>query len=862
MLAMLHDFIKVCDGVVALIGARSGDCPPDEAAVAYAHMLPEGFARASYTQWEVFFAEAHGKPVTYLRARPSFMPRDPAPSGVDYPNLQAAHIRRLERLGRYMQEFSDSTEACRYVGRVQWEVDDAAAGTSRHKPRNLPHGSIGSLFKGREQLLNELRASFERSSATAIAGKVMHGLGGIGKTRAAIEYALKHEKEYSALLFVTAKSPEELRSNLAALVGPLVLNLPQQDIAEEEVRLAAVLRWLEDNPRWFLLIDNVDTEAAATAVEEMVARLSGGHVLITSRVSIWSHQVEALELDLLASGPAVEFLLEATPRRRRTATDREDAAKLSETLGRLSLALAQAAAFIDQSRSFAAYLESWETTRRKLLDTHDPRQLAYKFSVAVTWRTTFDQLSEHARDLLEMLAFFSIEPIPESLCDVVPEDLRDELDLASALVELGRYSFVSRDREHPEFTVHPLVQAVTRDRMNEDEQQTKIWCASSLVDMAIGDLDPRDVRNWPSLEPLLPHAQALVTHAELENEMRSVLLSKCAGLLQAKGLYGQAEQMLRRVLAIDIECYGGDHSVVAGAIVDLAVVLRITARTDEAELMLLRALKMAEEWEQDHPFLATILNNLGGLLREANRFADAELVLRRALAIGEKSFGQNHPIIASVLGNLGSLLAATRRADEAEPMLRRALAIDEQIFGPDDPRVAISLNNLAGFLVGLDRVDEAEPLLRRALAIDEKSYGSDHPEITPVLFNLGHLLVATRRADEAEPMVRRALAINEKSYGPEHPSIAHSLFNLSSLLYSTKRSAEAEHELSRALSVLLKISASAYFPHPWLRFVADSYESLLTSLGKQSAEVRAIIDALFREAGVEPPRRDGEEDGA
>ncbi|MDX0869753.1 DUF4062 domain-containing protein [Sinorhizobium medicae] len=698
LLAMLHDFIKDCDCVVALIGSRSGDCPPDEAAVVYADILPEGFARASYTQWEVFFAEAHGKPVAYLRARPNFVPRDAGPSGADFPDLQAAHICRLERLNRYMPEFSDTAEACRHVGRVRWEFADAAAGAPRHKPRNLPLGSIGALFKGREEFLSELRASFERSSATAITGKVMHGLGGIGKTRAAIEYGLKHEKEYSALLFVTANSPEELASNLAALVGPLVLDLPQQNNGQEEVRLAAVLRWLGDHPRWFLLIDNVDTEAAATAVEEMLARLSGGHVLITSRVGAWSHQVDALELDLLALGSAVEYLLEATPGRRRTATDREDAAKLSKTLGHLSLALAQAAAYIDRRRlTFAAYLEAWESARRKLLETHDPRQLAYPFSVAATWLTTFEQLSESARDLLGLLAFLSIEPIPESLCDAVPEDVRDEFDLFAALAELGRYSLVSRDRDRPEFTVHRLVQAVARDSLNEDEQRLTINTVVNWLSWAVRHLDPGDI--WSGIEPLQPHLKVAFAHLER---------------LEPGAMEG----------------------------------------------------------------LAWVTSNSGKLRGEKVLDRQTEPMFRQALAILAKNYGSDSALAAPLLEKFGELLLNANRLDEAEAILRRALEISER-------------GGLMGSFVAVD-----------------------------VNRNLANLFLAAGRIDEAETA------------------------------------------LKRSLQALLTLAVRGGGRPVGLMTTVHDYVAVLENRGKSPSESCAIIDALFREAGVEPPRRDCQEDSA
>ena len=78
------------------------------------------------------------------------------------------------------------------------------------QPRNLPFASLGSLFVGREAALDALRAALTADKKLAVAGRALHGLGGIGKTRLAIEYALRHEADYSALLFVRAERSRPL----------------------------------------------------------------------------------------------------------------------------------------------------------------------------------------------------------------------------------------------------------------------------------------------------------------------------------------------------------------------------------------------------------------------------------------------------------------------------------------------------------------------------------------------------------------------------------------------------------------------------------------------------------------------------
>jgi hypothetical protein len=91
-------------------------------------------------------------------------------------------------------------------------------------------------------------------------------MGGVGKTRAAVEYAWEHAADYRALLFLSADSPGALERNLAALCGPLVLDLPEQGSRETAVQLVAVRRWLNQYPGWFLILDNGDTPEAQDAV--------------------------------------------------------------------------------------------------------------------------------------------------------------------------------------------------------------------------------------------------------------------------------------------------------------------------------------------------------------------------------------------------------------------------------------------------------------------------------------------------------------------------------------------------------------------------------------------------------------------
>jgi Domain of unknown function (DUF4062) len=298
-LKKLHDYICDCSAVVCVIGKRSGALPPPAAAEPFNHMLPSGIAAASYTQWEFFFARHFRRRLSIYIANDNHKP-DLDPASEDDPELQKAFVARIvKKLGLDRSYFSNEDQLCRAVLKEDWPKK------RQTKPIALPYLSLGGLFKGRDAFLTDLHKSLNRGNGrTAIVGSALYGLGGIGKTRAAVEYAWAHQEEYSALLFVIAETPEALRRNLAALAGPLVLNLPEQSATEEPVRLRAVLDWLGEHPGWFLILDNVDTREALAEAERLLSTLSGGHVIVTSRLANFGGHFDPDELALLLeSGP-------------------------------------------------------------------------------------------------------------------------------------------------------------------------------------------------------------------------------------------------------------------------------------------------------------------------------------------------------------------------------------------------------------------------------------------------------------------------------------------------------------------------------------------------------------------------------
>ena len=580
-------------------------------------------------------------------ATSGYLEQHPVPQPESEAQRQQQFIQDIIASGKDRNEFDSIDKLARLVLRDGFKLADAR----KYLLHNLPYDSLGTLFKGREPVVEQIRANLTAAAgdATAIVAKqAIHGLGGVGKTCLAVEYVWRYLTDYSTRLFVIADSPESLDRNLAELCSARLLDLPEKTATEQEVQVAAVLRWLNQHTDWLLILDNVDTPEAAQTVDALLPRLQNGHVLITSRRTEWGNRIRTLALDTLSEDDATAFLLERTGNRRHsTETDADTARALAKVLDGLALALEQAGAFINKFHlSLTDYRQRWQAQERKLRDWYDEQAMHYPRSLAVTWETSFDQLSPAAQALLNVLSWFAPDPIPRdtfaaafdpemlsSLTDstVPPPDLED------LLAELESLSLLKWETGNSGFSVHRLVQEVAQARLDTNEHRAALAVALTLLNNAVPpDPPPDDVRAWPVLEPLQPHIQHAVQAADKSGiaQPTTRLLNELGLYLIAKGLMAEAEPLMRRALTIDETSFGSEH-----------------------------------------PEVAVHLNNLGQLLQATHRLAEAAPLMRRALAIDEASFGSEHPKVAIRLNNLAGLLQATNRLAEAAPLSRRMLEI-------------------------------------------------------------------------------------------------------------------------------------------------------------------------------------------
>jgi hypothetical protein len=640
---------------------------------------------------------------------------------------------------------------------------------------NVPHRH-NPTFTGREEELGELHAGLI-SVLPGTSIQAVSGLGGVGKTQLAVEYAYRYAHEYDVIWWLRAEEPAQLAADFAELA--FALRLRSRTDPDQRLAVEAARRWLSQHDGWLLIFDSV---REPSHVAPYLDASGSGHVIITSRHASWRGLAVPLVLRGLAREDAVAFLLGRSGR-----SDDGSASLLAEALGDLPLALAQAAAYMEESgKPISLYLELFEDRRHELLRRSALGVTAP--SVSTTWDLAFEEAqsrSPAAGQLLRLAAFLAADAIPrdglQAAAEYLPTELaeavNDTLGLDDAIAALRRYSLV--EAQDSSLSVHRLVQAVVRDRLSPHEHAVWSEIAVRVVYEGLAaDLEEAG-SGAPDRGRFLPHVHPAADHAEAAGVAREVteqLLIRAARFQLETGAFVASKELLEKARLIAESIHGPDHAHVATIFTKLS---RVLGELDDPE-----ALTYAE----------------------------------RALAIDIALYGEDHSSVARDYNNVAKVLRKRRDLAGAILNVERALAIDERLYGPDDPELIPRLNDL-GFLRRLEgNLDGARQVLESALARGEAAWGRDHADLGSLLGNLADVLpelaererregnvdTARARLEEARGLLVRAVAIGEATFGPNHYVVSMRRNNLGLLLRDLGDIGGAYREIARALEIMKK----------------------------------------------------------
>ena len=367
-----------------------------------------------------------------------------------------------------------------------------------HRPHFIVPFAADLNFIGREVELERLHSRMS-SGAPRFRRAALVGMGGVGKTQLAVEYARRHRDEYpGGIYWVNAAAP--LVAELARLAETLDLDERAASEAERPGRLLRAFEWyLHENPNALVIFDNLaDPLALREPTAGVVLWELPCHLLFTTRRRETDAPFETISVNVLPEEAALRLLLASNARRAILDGGREDelqtARAICRALGHLPLAIVLAGAYLgkssDRSLTLSAYLE--RLRREGGLSTTDAAKVPstrlatqHDAAVTATLRNQWDALeTADARLTLQVAALLrNAARVPRAMLahlTGLPNESKDGYlaPLEEALNELLAWSLVEELTEEA-IRLHPLVREFAASRI-EDREALAAACAKRL----------------------------------------------------------------------------------------------------------------------------------------------------------------------------------------------------------------------------------------------------------------------------------------------------------------------------------------------------------------------------------------------
>ncbi|MGJ6962044.1 tetratricopeptide repeat protein [Streptosporangium sp. G11] len=676
----------------------------------------------------------------------------------------------------------------------------------------LPPGSRmplspNPLFVGRSGELVELAAALA-GGARVVA---LSGLGGLGKTQLACEFAHRYGRWFAGGVFwLTFDKPSGIPAEIASCGGPGGLQLRPDFTTlsmEDQVRLV-LAAWQSELPR-LLVFDNCDDDGLLAAWRPPTG---GCRVLVTSRRDEWDPVlgVRPLRLGVLRRGESVK-LVRGT---RDDLTDEDtDLHAIAMELGDLPLALHLAGSFLTRYRAVlrpSAYLAQLRQSDDLLAHaslrsagispTRHGQNVVKTFGITYARLDPADPVDALALSLLGSAAIMAPgESVPRTLLTAIagaaPDDLDATMRVEDALRRLLELGLV--EGEPGGIRLHRLLASFVRARPGADDVRETV--EDALVQIFARLQENEDL---PEEAPLLPHLRA-VTDAAAAARTDFNVASLCNTLgshLRRSGDVGGAIPYFEASLAVIESLLGKGHPMTARPTNDLGQALMQNGDLLRARTHLESAVPL---WQRlgDDANLAATLDNLGQLAQAEGDMVEARRFFSEALDIRQRVLGPAHPRTSISMNNLGRLLLELGDLDEARTYLEQALRMRLRELGQDHLFSAIGWKNLGDLYLTLGDLPAAQECMERALPVFERRRGRNHPSVLSVLSVLH--VIALDRDDRvrAEELRRRSESIQRTLAGHSLSAASTTLNNIGYSFWVRGDYTMAERRYSDALAL-------------------------------------------------------------
>ncbi|GIF96610.1 FxSxx-COOH system tetratricopeptide repeat protein [Catellatospora citrea] len=655
-------------------------------------------------------------------------------------------------------------------------------------------------FVGRAAELQTLRDRLA-SDVTVMLPQTLYGLGGVGKTQLAVEYAHRFAADYDLVWWVPAEDLGTARRRLAELAAEL--GLPIGDTQPETIqRLLDALRRGEPYARWLLIFDN-----AEGPTDELLALLPQhgmGHVLITTRDTEWIRVHPTLYVDVLSLNDSVQLLCQGIE-----SLSPADATDLATNLGCLPLALEQAVAWFRVSpTTVEQYLALLQQQPVEMLNQHQPP--GYPRTATATWLLALEKLQERspaALTLLQLCSFFAPDPIPGAVLsggrfnEIMAEydgQLRDPLMQHQLLRRISAHALVQFDVATNRIQMHRLICAIIKARIPADQHDRMLLHAQELL-AASAPADPEKPDNWPAFSDLMPHVRAARMVTSRSDVVRYFLVSAMR-YLSRQGDFGSCIRLAEDALADWSDDFGADDVNVLRARWNLANALYVRGDYHDARMHdedVLTLMRTHPRIGPDHIYTYLVMRSLGRDLRIFGEYTQAKELDEQGVRWFAANLSPDDSRTLTAESNLAVSLRHLGDYFEAARLDEHIYEIRLERYGEADHQTLLSAANLGRDLRDTGDLARSETVLRRTLDTQRTHLGESNPHTLRTMTYLALTRRQLGRFAEANALIREAVSLYDTMFPPTNLELLSAHMILASTISALGDNVQAQQIAAR-----------------------------------------------------------------
>jgi tetratricopeptide (TPR) repeat protein len=723
----------------------------------------------------------------------------------------------------------------RLNGRQPAEPESAAStlsypGGDRAQVQNIP--TRNANFTGRDKDLRQLRDELRTRRMAVFQPLTIHGLGGVGKTQVALEYAHRFRADYDIIWWMDCGQAQYVDASLADLGQQLLeqfgVSVPEEGGVTEVCQ--QVLQTLSEglpDKRWLLVYDNAED------VEQLSSLLpaGGGHVLITSQNEQWQDMATSLEMDKFLPEESVSHLR----RRLHDITD-ADAGRIARVLQNIPLAVAAAGALLAVTgMSVDEYLERLERQKTPTYPAGHPLY-AYPLEVAKAWNLSLDELETRSAAAARLLGICSVMA-PEISQDLINSKAMAEtvrpLDptisepamIARLTWQIDQLALIKVDNNNRRIQVHRVVQAVVSDRMSDEQTAAARRVVHQMVVDAQPEGDVDDPQTWRRYRAIWPHLSPSGAMWSADTAVRQLLIERVRYLRQRDDLARgkrRAEEIQRAWRSMlsgipDPELPGSERMVRGKPEPETAEALRrqlLRLQFNLANIMrdlaqFVEARKVDEEvldgqlelLGPDHVHTLQTRSSLAGDMRALGDYQTALDLDEETYQSSRKVFGDEFRGTLNSAHNLALSYLLTGRFRQALAQDRQTLERRASVLGPTNPRTLNSGAAVARDLLEAGRYGEAVSRMETVWGQCVETLGDNDRTTLNARLLLGVALRCAGRPDAAADHIEWARLGLTRGFGRDSTDALAARLSQALNLLAIERYGEAREAADRVLVV-------------------------------------------------------------